>query len=128
MGQSPEVVVRALLSALEAGPDGHDAVLALFAEDASYCTNAWHPPHVGHAAIRAELERQAQLFVGFRSEVVQLLADDACVLVERLDHITLGGRACTLHFMGSFTVGSDGLITSWRDTYDMDEVRAAASP
>ena len=128
MTSATETVVRTLLTALEAGPEGHSDVLALLAEDASYCTNAWHRPHIGHAAIRTELERQAQLFVGFRSEVVQLLSDDAHVLVERLDHITIGGKPCTLHFMGSFIVGADGLITSWRDTYDMDEVRAAAAP
>jgi limonene-1,2-epoxide hydrolase len=127
MGHVQEHVVLRLFETLASSSATDDDVLALFTDDASYKTNAWHEPHVGKNAIRAELERQSQLFEDLRSEVLLLLSDDNHVLVERLDHMTIGGKRCTLHFAGAFDV-TGGRISGWRDHYDMDEVRSAASP
>jgi limonene-1,2-epoxide hydrolase len=126
MTSSPEESVRALFAALGEGPAGHDTVLTFLTPDASYHMNAWHEPKSGHDEIRAELERQSALFVDLRSELVRVLADDSHVAVERLDHMSIGGKPVTLHFAGSFDFDAAGKITAWRDYFDMSEVAAKA--
>jgi limonene-1,2-epoxide hydrolase len=124
---SAETTVRELFVALSEGPSAHDKVLGFFDESATYAMNAWHEPQVGHAAIRTELERQAGLFADLNSELVSVLASETHVFVERLDHMSIGGKPVTLHFAGAFDFGDDGKITAWRDYFDMSEVGAKAT-
>jgi limonene-1,2-epoxide hydrolase len=128
MSQADEQRVRHLMDLLGKGEAGHDEALQLFAEDASYFMNAWQRPHVGRAAIRAELVRQLGAFADLRSEIVTIASTDERVFVERLDAMTIGGRPVTLHFAGVFDVDASGAITSWRDYFDMSEVAAAVQP
>ena len=128
MTTAPEETVRALFTALGEGPGAHDAVLAFFAPDAKYHMNAWHEPKSGHAEIRAELERQSELFADLRSEVVRVLTDASHALVERLDHMSIGGKPVTLHFAAGLDFDAEGKITAWRDYFDMSEVAAKAVP
>jgi limonene-1,2-epoxide hydrolase len=126
MSASCEAAVRALFDAISEGPAGHEKVLSFFAADAKYHMNAWHEPQAGHAAIRTELERQSALFADLHSELVRVLSDDTHVIVERLDHMSIGGKPVTLHFAGAFDFDADGKITAWRDYFDMSEVGAKA--
>lgn len=123
MSSAPETV-RTLFDALSAGPSGREQVLALFADGAAYHMNAWQQPHVGYAAISAELDRQAALFADLRSELVHVGGDDRHAFVERLDHMTIGGKPVTLHFAGAFDFDDAGKIVAWRDYFDMSEVGA----
>ncbi len=98
-----------------------DAATACDADDAHYHVRSWQKPVVGRAAIRAEFQRQAGHFDSFRYDVVNLLTPGSTVVIERVDHLTMSGKAVDLHWVGVHEIGDDGLIAVTRDYYDADE-------
>ena len=51
------------------------------------------------------------------------------VLTERTDgFIFKDGRRAAIRVMGTFEVGEDGLITAWRDYFDMAEFAREFAP
>jgi limonene-1,2-epoxide hydrolase len=98
-----------------------DAILALCAEGM-----VWHnipmEPVIGKPAIRAATE-------GFMADIATcewithaIAANGNRVLTERTDGFTFkDGRKAAIRVMGTFEVNADGLITQWRDYFDMGE-------
>lgn len=116
---SAEAVVLRLLDAVAARD--FDAATACYADDARYHVRSWQEPVVGRAAIRAEFDRQAGHFDSFRYDVVNLFASGSTVVIERVDHLTMFGKAVDVHRVGVHEIGGDGLIAVTRDYYDADE-------
>jgi limonene-1,2-epoxide hydrolase len=125
MGKEQEAIIEAFVEAFEGSAVDMDRLLGYFANDASYRVYAWEEPHVGHAAIRAEFERQAPMFSDFHGEIVTITSTDNMVFTERLDSMNLGPKRVTLHVAGVFELNQDGKITDWRDYLDQQEVAAA---
>lgn len=95
-----------------------DAALALLAEQVSY-ENMPITPIVGRAAVGEALGN----FLGPADEVDwQILrqhADGDVVFNERLDRFKIGTGWLELPVAGVFEVNADGLITLWRDYFDL---------
>jgi limonene-1,2-epoxide hydrolase len=109
-------VVTAFIRAVEA--KDLDAAVALLADDVSY-ENVPMQPISGKLATRAVLES----FLGAASvvdwQVSRQLVDGGSVVNERLDRFEINGGWLELPVAGVFEVSADGLITLWRDYFDM---------
>lgn len=100
-----------------------DAVAAAVTEDCLYHNIPMQPVR-GRAAIREALAG----FVGGASEVefaIHTIAEAAngAVLTERTDRFVIGGKTISVRVMGVFEY-RDGLISAWRDYFDMAEFTA----
>ena len=109
-------VVAAFIAAVER--KDVDAAVALLADDVSY-ENMPMQPIVGAASVRATLSG----FLDAASEVDwpvlrELVAGDV-VMNERLDRLKIGDGWLELPVAGVFVVNDAGLITLWRDYFDM---------
>lgn len=106
-----------------------EALLALCAED-----TVWHnvpmDPIRGKAAVGAAI-------AGFMANIVAcdwithaIAAAGRIVMTERTDGFAFAdGRSAAIRVMGVFEVDENGLITAWRDYFDMLEFqREFASP
>ncbi len=98
-----------------------DAVIALIAPDAIYHNMPLEPLH-GRPAI-ADYLRRAGPFDACRWEFLTIAAAGNVVLTERVDHLSVAGKAVVLPVMGSFEI-MDGLIRRWRDYFDLASYRA----
>ena len=98
-----------------------EAMYAMCAEDV-----VWHnipmDPIEGKAAMR---EAVAGFMVGVATcdwDIHAIAANGKTVLTERTDGFAMkDGRRAALRVMGTFEIGADGLITAWRDYFDMGE-------
>jgi limonene-1,2-epoxide hydrolase len=58
-----------------------------------------------------------------------MVAQGGTVMIEGVENYRIGGKPMCLEVMGAFEVDADGLITRWRDSYDLksitDQVEAA---
>ncbi|MFV0526020.1 MAG: limonene-1,2-epoxide hydrolase family protein [Acidimicrobiales bacterium] len=109
-------VVTAFIAAIEAGDI--DGAVAMAAESISY-ENMPIDPIVGRDGLRATLGS----FLGPASEVDWKILRQhevgGAVLNERLDRFRIGDGWLELPVAGVFEVDDDGLITLWRDYFDM---------
>lgn len=120
---TPEQTVDAFIAAV--GRRDLDAVLALMAADCEY-DNVPMSKAVGHEAIRGVLDMfvTASEFVDF--EVLRQVASGDTVMNERVDRFELAGKKVEIAVAGIFVV-VDGLITLWRDYFDMAQLTAQMS-
>ncbi|QIQ87603.1 limonene-1,2-epoxide hydrolase family protein [Erythrobacter sp.] len=99
-----------------------EAMYALCAEDVT-----WHnipmEPFSGKPAMRAAVEGFMADVEGCEWEVHAIAeGDGGAVLTERTDAFRMkDGRRAAIRVMGTFEFGADGLITAWRDYFDMGE-------
>jgi len=112
----PGEVVAAFIAAVEA--KDVDAAIELLADDVSY-ENVPMSPIAGKEAVRATLGA----FLGAATQVEwpisrQVVAGNA-VINERLDRFQIGDGWLELPVAGFFEVDEHGLITLWRDYFDM---------
>ena len=112
----PGDVVAAFIAAIEA--KDIDAAIELLADDVSY-ENVPVSPIAGKEAVRATLGA----FLGAAAKVEwpitrQVVAGNA-VINERLDRFQIGNGWLELPVAGFFEVDEQGLITLWRDYFDM---------
>jgi limonene-1,2-epoxide hydrolase len=96
-----------------------DELLGFFAPDAVY-HNIPVDPVVGHEAIRALVEGFTAGIDRVEFEVRHIAAAGDVVLTERIDRFIAPGREVVLPVMGTFEV-RDGLITAWRDYFDLNQ-------
>jgi limonene-1,2-epoxide hydrolase len=96
-----------------------DELLGYFAEDAVY-HNIPVDPVVGHDAIRALIEGFTTGVDRVEFEVLHAASVGEVVLTERVDRFFSAGREVMLPVMGTFEV-NDGLITAWRDYFDLNQ-------
>jgi limonene-1,2-epoxide hydrolase len=110
-------VVAAFIAAVER--KDIDAAVAMLAADVSY-ENMPMQPIVGADQVRATLAA----FLGAASEVDwpvrREMAVGDVVMNERLDRFKIGDGWLELPVAGVFEVNGDGLITLWRDYFDMN--------
>ena len=93
------------------------------APDASYQVYGWDEPVVGHAAIRAELRKQAPLFSDTQTEIHAMASAGRTVFMQRTDHITMFGKRGGIDVVGVFT-----LDVLWRDASDGIQPAGAKFP
>lgn len=113
---TPSEVVTAFLQAIER--KDIDAAVALAAPGISY-ENMPINPIVGHDGLAATLRG----FLAPASEVQWVVHRQyevgPVVFNERLDRFRIGDGWLELPVAGVFEVGADGLVTLWRDYFDM---------
>jgi limonene-1,2-epoxide hydrolase len=98
-----------------------DAMLALCAEGIVY-HNIPMEPIQGTVAMRAMVEGFLVDIAACDWQVHAIAANGNTVLTERTDgFIFKDGRRAAIRVMGTFEIGADGLITAWRDYFDMLE-------
>jgi limonene-1,2-epoxide hydrolase len=117
----PMTVVRAILAAWDARD--FTAVLALFSEDA-VLHSMMIEPIVGRASIEARLARLKSAPHKAELRILRMGVVEGCVFAERLDVITLNGRATGVPVVGVFEV-EDGRVKVWREYYDRRQLLAA---
>ena len=113
---NPAQVVDAFIEAIERMDI--DAAVALLHPDVSY-ENMPMQPITGAEQVRATLGA----FLGSASEVdwpvVRQVVDGNCVANERVDRFKIGDGWLELPVAGFFEVDDAGLITLWRDYFDL---------
>jgi limonene-1,2-epoxide hydrolase len=121
---TPAETVTALIKANETRDV--DAIVALLAPDAEY-ENVPMSVLRGHDEIRAILGPFVEGAERVEWEVLRQVEDGSTVLNERIDRFWLpGGKTIELRVAGVFEV-RDGLITLWRDYFDLAEFTAQMS-
>lgn len=124
MSRTTEAPVLRLLELLGQGDlaTHGDEIAGLFAEDAWYEMQVPAPEKIhGRAAILGELQRQAGHYSDLVCEMVTLVSDDRVVVTERIDRFTIPGtgKRVANALSAVFEVGAAGLITAWREYWDM---------
>ena len=113
----PAAIVRRFCDAWPAGDI--DALVGFFAEGATY-HNIPMDPVIGKDAIKATIAGFASgNTIEFRT--LHLATAGNVVLTERVDVFTFpDGRVVELPVSGTFELDRDGLITAWRDYFDLN--------
>ena len=98
-----------------------EAMYAMCAEDI-----VWHnipmEPIAGKTAMREAVAGFMANVATCAWETHAIAANDSTVLTERTDGFTMkDGRKAAIRVMGTFEIGENGLITAWRDYFDMGE-------
>lgn len=105
-----------------------EAMLALCAEGIVYHNIPMEPIH-GTTAMRAMVEGFLANIAVCDWQIHAIAANGNVVLTERTDGFTFkDGRKAAIRVMGTFEVGADGLITGWRDYFDMGEFEREFAP
>ena len=118
MTASPTAVVHEFLAAWNANDLRH--VVACLHPDVVYHNSPVAPIH-GRDAVYRYLTAQG-VFDWIDWKVLAIAASGNKVLTERVDDFSRGGIEVSLPLMGIFEV-EEGLITAWRDYFDMDMYR-----
>jgi limonene-1,2-epoxide hydrolase len=101
-----------------------EAIMACFSDDAVYINIPMDPPNEGKDMIRATIEG----FIGM-SQAIEFIVHqqgesaDGVVLNERTDRFHIGDKNLEIRVMGVFET-RDGLITAWRDYFDLGEFQS----
>lgn len=117
-------VVGAFLAA--AAKRDYAAALPFVSDDIEY-QNMMLPATTGKEAMQATLEAMLGMCTDSEWVVHRSLTDGTLVMNERVDRFHLHGAWVDLPVMGVFTV-ADGLITQWRDYFDLQTVMNAMVP
>lgn len=98
-----------------------NAMMALCAEGIVY-HNIPMEQIQGTAAMRAMVEGFLADIDACDWQIHAIAANGDTVLTERTDGFTFkDGRRAAIRVMGTFEISADGLITAWRDYFDMLE-------
>ena len=101
------------------GPDGEFA--SLFAPGALF-SDPVNPPTTDLAAIEAMTDAS---FPDWRQEIITVHGDEMAGAFEWIGRGTLGGTTpIVIHGCTVVDVDSDGLVTRWRDYFDLQEIEA----
>ena len=123
MQKPAEIVERFIHAFIDAWPHGDAAALsAFFADDAIY-HNVPFEPAIGRQAIEDTFAQFMTMGGTVSVELRHLLSDDTIVMTERIDHFVSDDRRIDLPMMGICEV-RDGLITAWRDYFDLKDLGA----
>lgn len=114
---SPDDIVRSMCESWNASAPDPGQISQFFAEDAVY-HNIPMEPAVGRTAIRDTIAGFLAQVDRIRFEIHHQLTSGNVVMNERTDTFHVGGRATPLRVMGVFEI-NNGLITAWRDYFDM---------
>lgn len=117
-----DAMVRAFIAAWERRDTDH--IVDAFTDDGVYHSTPL-TPIVGKPAIREFVAGFEGVPAG-RLEIRNQVASDTVVMNERIDRLTMNGRAVTLPIMGVFEI-EGGRIKAWREYFDLAPVREAYS-
>jgi limonene-1,2-epoxide hydrolase len=127
MSDSPESVVRRFFAAW-AEPNADE--LGGFFHDNAVWMDGPQGARRGADAIKSELAAQLKAVGGVVVEVKTLLSKGSTVMVEQVSRCSIRGTPVSAVVMAVFELGPNGLITQWREAYDlksmMDQIKAAA--
>jgi limonene-1,2-epoxide hydrolase len=120
--ESPIDVVRSFCAAWSDNL-GTSELAAFFTDDAVY-HNIPLEPVTGREAIAntiaSFIRPGAPGIEGIEFRVINIAADGAVVMTERVDVFKLGNKSFELPVMGVFEI-NDGKIKAWRDYFDMGQ-------
>jgi len=121
MTRNPVEIVNQFVDEFVAGwPNRDTARLArFFAPDAVYHNVPLDPVH-GRTAILETISGFMDMGGAVAVEMVHLLCDGSIVMTERVDHFITAEARIALPVAGIFEV-HDGVITAWRDYFDMNQ-------
>ena len=94
-----------------------DEIVNYFAEDGVY-HNMPAQPVSGHDDLRKFISGFSSTWEKTDWEILNLLAADDIVMVERIDRTVAAGKKVDLPCFGIFEM-KDGKIAAWRDYFDM---------
>jgi limonene-1,2-epoxide hydrolase len=119
--RTPVDLVREFVDAFVAAwPAGDaDRLASFFSADAVYCNGPLEPVQ-SREAIRASLAGFMAMGGEVDVDIIHMVADGAFVLTERVDYFRSDWKTLSLPVMGTFEV-RDGLITAWRDYFDLNQ-------
>ncbi len=120
---TPEQTVDSFIAAVERRD--LEGVLALMAPDCEY-DNVPMSKAVGHEAVRGVLEMFVTTSETVQFEVLRQVASGDTVMNERVDRFELNGKKVAIAVAGVFVV-EGGLITLWRDYFDLAQFTAQMS-
>jgi len=125
MGQKQENIIREFLDAW--GDETHRPdvakIVSMFAPDGQWTLYVPNGPVIrGREALRAEIERQLTYVSWTCCGLVQILSDDRRVVTERADQFCKNGRVVSHQLMAIYELDADGLITDWREYFDLFDV------
>jgi limonene-1,2-epoxide hydrolase len=103
-----------------------DEIVSFLSEDAVY-HNMPLDAVTGRAAIKATIAGFTAGLDRVEFEVRNNAADGNMVLNERVDRFFWPERTIELPVMGTFEV-SDGVITAWRDYFDLNQFTSQLNP
>lgn len=113
---TPAEVVSAFIAAIEV--KDLDTAMALLADDVSY-ENVPMTPISGKPTVRAVLDSFLASATQVEWVVSRQMESGNAVANERVDRFQIGSGWLELPVAGFFEVNPDGLITLWRDYFDM---------
>jgi limonene-1,2-epoxide hydrolase len=120
MPASAQIVQDFIAAFIAAWPRGDATGLgSFFAEDAVY-QNMPMDPVRGRAAIQATFAEFMRMGGRVGVDVAHMVADGPVVMVERVDHFMRDDATASLPMMGVVEV-HDGVITAWRDYFDLTQ-------
>jgi limonene-1,2-epoxide hydrolase len=128
VGPTPESVVREFIGVfIEAWPAGDAArVASFFSADAIYRNSP-----LEEVRGRSAIEETFAAFMAMGGRVAvhlrHLLAHGHIVMTERVDHLFGADQTLSLPVTGICEV-HDGLITAWRDYFDLSGLAAGTGP
>ncbi len=126
MTQSAKERVETFLKVFHGESAPSAAVLGEFmAEDAIYWSLVPAAPQLrGTQAIAQGIEKQFGTYRDCRCEIHAICEGEGIVFTERTDHVVLNSdnRTVSARICAVFEMTSDGLISSWREYWDSDEV------
>lgn len=112
---TPEETVNAFIAKVTGGD--LDGAIAMLAEDVEY-DNVPMGKNIGRDATRTFLA-QMEMLDEMVWVILRQTASGNVVMNERVDRFRLGEKWMDLPVAGVFEVGDDGLITLWRDYFDL---------
>jgi limonene-1,2-epoxide hydrolase len=122
--QDPAAIVERFIDTFVDAWPRADAtrVAAFFADEAIY-HNVPMEPAVGRGAIEATFAQFMAMGGSVSVELLHMLSNDTVVMTERIDHFVSDDRTISLPMMGICEI-HDGLITAWRDYFDLNQLTA----
>lgn len=125
MGLKQENIIREFLAAW--GDETHRPdvakIVSMFAPEGQWTLYVPNGPVIrGREALRVEIERQLGYVSWTRCGLVQILSDERRVVTERADQFCKNGRVVNHALMAIYELDGDGLITDWREYFDLFDV------
>lgn len=126
MSTTNEATVLAYLKTFHEGsPPDFAALKRYLAPDAVYWSLVPSAPQIkGADAICAGIERQFAMYHDCTCEVHAIGSGGNYVFTERTDHVVLhhDSRTVSARLCAVFEINGEGLISSWREYWDSEEV------
>jgi limonene-1,2-epoxide hydrolase len=122
MGTQQEDTIRRFLAAWgdETQRADVDQIVSMFAPDGQWTLYVPGGPVIrGRDALRTEIQRQMGYVAWTQCRLLHIVSNGQCVMTERADRFCKNGRVVEHQLMAVFELDSQGLITVWREYFDL---------